>query len=307
MRRWVAPTILLGTVVGSVAMPVPSQSAATTAALAPPAPPATAATPVLSARRIAPLLTQTQAGIRLDAALNTVLADPALGPARDHTCLAVDAGGQQLFGRGLDQRLIPASNMKILTAAAALDRLGPDDRFTTEVRADRPPANGVIDGNLYLVGSGDPLIQTADYNASFKEHALPDDGYTHLEALAASIAAAGIRTVKGAVVGDESRYDTERYVPTWRPVYISDAEIGPASALTVNDGFVAFAPAKMVAAPSPAVLASFFTFLVLYLGLFGTWITYVVRTVRRGPDPHDLEIGPPGSASIADVIVAAEA
>ena len=57
---------------------------------------------------------------------------------------------------------------------------------------------------------------------------------------------------------------------------------------------------------SPAVLASFFTFLVLYLALFGTWITYVVRTVRRGPDPRDLEIGPPGSASIADDIAAGE-
>ena len=43
----------------------------------------------------------------------------------------------------------------------------------------------------------------------------------------------------------------------------------------------------------PAVLASFFTFLVLYLALFGTWITYVVRTVLRGPDPRDLEMGLP--------------
>ncbi|CNJ64578.1 Uncharacterised protein [Mycobacterium tuberculosis] len=51
-------------------------------------------------------------------------------------------------------------------------------------------------------------------------------------------------------------------------------------------------------------MASFFTFLVLYLALFGTWITYVVRTVRRGPDPRDLEIGPPGSASIADDVAA---
>ena len=58
---------------------------------------------------------------------------------------------------------------------------------------------------------------------------------------------------------------------------------------------------------SPAVLASFFSFLVLYLALFGTWIAYVVRTVRRGPDPRDLEIGPPGSASVADVIAAGEA
>src|SRR5204863_2927007 len=55
---------------------------------------------------------------------------------------------------------------------------------------------------------------------------------------------------------DERRYDTQRYVRTCPPIYISDAEIGPSSALSGNDGFVAFAPAKMVPAPAPAVLGS---------------------------------------------------
>jgi D-alanyl-D-alanine carboxypeptidase/D-alanyl-D-alanine-endopeptidase (penicillin-binding protein 4) len=193
---------------------------------------------------------------RLSAGLAAALADPALGAARDHVCLLVSQGGAGLFGAGTGQRLIPASNLKLLTATAALSRLGPQTRFTTEVRADRPQAGGVVDGNLYLVGGGDPLLQTADYNASLKEHRLPDDGYTHLEALARAVFDAGVRRVTGGVVGDEGRYDTQRYVPTWKPEYATASEVGPVSALSVNDGFVQFGPPKVVAAPAPAVLAS---------------------------------------------------
>jgi len=213
-------------------------------------------TPVLSARRAPDLLSRTVGRVRLVRVLAGTLGDPAFAPTRGHTCLLVSEGGRTLFSTGADQHLLPASNMKLLTATAALARLGPDARFTTEVRADRPPVGGVVQGNLYLVGSGDPLIQTADYNASLKEYQVPDDGYTHLEALAQAVVDAGVRQVTGAVVGDEGRYDTQRYVPTWKPVYVSAAEVGPASALEVNDGFVQFGPPKVVAAPAPAVLAS---------------------------------------------------
>jgi D-alanyl-D-alanine carboxypeptidase/D-alanyl-D-alanine-endopeptidase (penicillin-binding protein 4) len=57
------------------------------------------------------------------------------------------------------------------------------------------------------------------------------------------------------VVGDETRYDTQRYIPTWKPGYIDDFESGPASALVVNDGFVEFRP-RHVAAPEPDLHAA---------------------------------------------------
>src|SRR5436190_19979486 len=101
---------------GSVAMAVRSRSVGDDADQSAPPPPA-ATTPVLSARRVAPLLTRARADIRLSSALANAFTDPALGPARDHSCLAVSAGGRQLYGKGLDPPLIPASNMKLLTAA----------------------------------------------------------------------------------------------------------------------------------------------------------------------------------------------
>src|SRR5262249_47890128 len=103
---------------------------------------------------------------------------------------------------------------------------------------------------------GDPVLQTADYNTALGDQQLPPDGYTHLEDLAAAVAAAGVKQVKGAVVGDEYRYDLQRSVPTWKPSYVADAEVGPLSGLEVNDGFVRYQAPTTVPAPAPAVLAS---------------------------------------------------
>ncbi len=203
--------------------------------------------PVLSARRAPAFLSRTVADTRLRAQLDAALAEPALGAARDRSCLVVRQGLRPVLQRRPDERLIPASNLKILTASAVLARLGPDERLVTEVRAGSAPAGGVVEGPLFLVGGGDPLLGTADYAASFENQ---PQVRTSLEGLADAVLAAGVTLVRGGVVGDETRYDTQRYIPTWKPGYITDFESGPASALVVNDGFAQFTP-RHVAAPEP--------------------------------------------------------
>ncbi len=94
--------------------------------------------------------------------------------------------------------------------------------------------DGVIDGDLYLVGAGDPLLDTSGYTSTFEE---TDQRYNDFAKLADAIKAAGVTAIRGNVLGDESRFDTERYVPTWPARYIRTGEIGPLGALTVNDGF----------------------------------------------------------------------
>lgn len=207
---------------------------------------------VLSARRVPAFLARTVADSRLRAELDAALAQPALGPARDRLCLVVRQGQRPVLQRRAEELLIPASNLKVLTAMAVLARIGPEERLVTEVRAAGSPAAGVVDGPLWLVGGGDPLLGTADYAASFENQ---PQTRTALEGLADAVVAAGVRVVNGGVVGDETRYDTQRYVPSWKPGYITDFESGPASALVVNDGFVQYTP-RHVAAPEPDVHAA---------------------------------------------------
>ena len=207
---------------------------------------------MLSARRLPAFLSRTVADTRLRTDLDAALAQPALGQARDRSCLVVRQGSRSVLQRRPEEPLIPASNLKVLTALAVLDRLGPDERLVTEVRAGAAVTAGAVDGPLWLVGGGDPLLGTADYAASFENQ---PQTRTSLEGLADAVVAAGVRVVNGGVVGDETRYDTQRYVPTWKPGYVTDFESGPASALVVNDGFVEYSP-RHVAAPEPDVHAA---------------------------------------------------
>ena len=244
--------------VGAAALALPVAPAP---AVARPAPqtdgaPVPLATPVFSLRRLPAVVARTVADTRLTSALDQATSAGALGDAVGHTCLAVsDPSGRTVYALQPDQPLIPASTLKLVTGAVALAKIGGDTRLTTEVRA----ANGSVKGgtvtDLWLVGGGDPLLSTAEFAA--------DGGYdgqpklsTPMEGLADRVVAAGIRTVQGRVLGDDSRYDDQRLVPTWLPRYIANFDVGPISALTVNDGLATFRPAGPSYALSPANLAA---------------------------------------------------
>lgn len=239
--------LVVATVLTPPAGPARAQTAAD-----PPAPGLT--TPVFSLRRLPGVVSRTVADGRLTAALDGATTDGVLGDATEHTCLAVrDASGRMVYSRQADAPLIPASALKLVTGAVALAKIGGDTRLTTEVRASAAPQGGTVD-DLWLVGGGDPLLSTADFAV--------DGGYdgqprlsTPMEALADRVAAAGIRSVQGRILGDDSRYDDQRLVPTWLPRYIANFDVGPISALTVNEGYATFPPAPSYAL-SPANLAA---------------------------------------------------
>jgi serine-type D-Ala-D-Ala carboxypeptidase/endopeptidase (penicillin-binding protein 4) len=150
--------------------------------------------------------------------------------------LVVDAlTGEILFQKNADNYFVPASNMKLLTTALALDRLGPDYRFRTTVETNGAlSVNGKLTGDLILVGRGDPNLSNRKYPFDTKEEF---DGPPEkvLAELADAVAARGVKEITGDIIGDDSYFPRERYPDGWE---IDDMvwEYGAAiSALVVDD------------------------------------------------------------------------
>ncbi|MGI9644581.1 MAG: D-alanyl-D-alanine carboxypeptidase/D-alanyl-D-alanine endopeptidase [Ilumatobacteraceae bacterium] len=161
---------------------------------------------------------------------------PFLGTVNSRSCAAVSVDGVPIGSQHADLAVIPASNEKLVVAATALDVLGPEYRYTTDVAVAVSPVNGVVEGDLYLVGGGDPLLSSDWYPTSNLER-YPVTSPTSLDTLADRVVAAGITEVRGAVIGDGSRYDDEFFAPGWG-IGVAGLEAGPYDALLVNDARV---------------------------------------------------------------------
>ncbi len=139
--------------------------------------------------------------------------------------------GAVIYERNADLRLMPASNRKLFTTAAVLGVLGDDYTITTKILLREPVSNGEVSGDIYLKGAGDSLLSVAD-----------------LDAMARSVAAAGVKHVRGGVVGDGHVFEDGPYGSTWGWDSL-DEDYEPAIAgLEVNDGVV-----TIVAGGGPSV------------------------------------------------------
>jgi D-alanyl-D-alanine carboxypeptidase/D-alanyl-D-alanine-endopeptidase (penicillin-binding protein 4) len=150
-------------------------------------------------------------------ALGKALDDPALAGAQVGALVVEVGSGKVRFGRNADTRFIPASTMKLLTAAAALIRLGPEYAWLTPVLAGGPVVDGTVQGDLYVRGSGDPSFVAEQ-----------------IYRLAAGIRAAGVRRVEGALVADASTFLPEGPPPGWQLYDGPEAYHPPIGALSFN-------------------------------------------------------------------------
>ncbi|CAB4552133.1 unannotated protein [freshwater metagenome] len=188
----------------------------------------TPTTPLLSARRFPGVLQSTSADPELSASI-----DQFLNKVVGSTCVIVELDGRTVYERRSSETFVPASTMKLATAMAALDILGADSKFSTRFVAEKQPKNGVIDGDLYVIGGGDPLLATSGYKTVFDD---PDQFYEDFTKIADALNEAGIRSITGDLIGDDSRYDDVRWVSTWPARYQVGGTVAPLSALLVNDG-----------------------------------------------------------------------
>jgi serine-type D-Ala-D-Ala carboxypeptidase/endopeptidase (penicillin-binding protein 4) len=191
--------------------------------------PAVLPTPLLSARRTpAPLASDRREDLLVDAA--QVLATAVDGGS----CMAMGLNDRLIAGANTTTPVIPASNLKVIVAAAAVEILGAGTVFTTKV-VGPAPVNGVIDGDVYLVGGGDPVLSEQWYTEITPSHLRPPINTTSAEALADAIVAAGVTSITGSVIGDGSRYDDERYPPGWSDSIRASLDGVAVGALVVND------------------------------------------------------------------------
>ncbi len=139
--------------------------------------------------------------------------------------------GEALIEMRENKLFIPASNLKILTTAVALQTLGPNYRFTTRLFTDGNLKDGVLNGNLYIKGYGDPKFVTEQMWLLVNElKKLP------------------LQNINGDIIGDDSFFDHQKRIKAWTKNPGAQAYEAPLGALSFN-----FNTVQVYVSPGPKV------------------------------------------------------
>lgn len=154
---------------------------------------------------------------RLAGGLHAAFA-PALSGARGWSLAVIGADGRTIFEDRAQSAVAPASVQKLIVAATALEDLGPAYRYHTVFAAGEAiPQNGDLDGDLWLIGSGDPSLESADLR----------NGIGVLERL-------GLRRIDGGVVVDDTTLNGPPLNPHWATDDSGQDYAAPTSAISVD-------------------------------------------------------------------------
>jgi len=167
--------------------------------------------------------------------IKSVLAQPNI--ARAHWGILVKdlETGAVIYSLNPEQLFVPASNVKLFTTAAALSMARPDYRFLTSVETEGAiDSNGRLQGDLVIVGRGDPNISSRTLPYVLKTERTPPHTQI-LEELADQVAVRGLKIVDGDLIGDDTFYSPQRYGEGWAQDDLQWIDGAPISALSFND------------------------------------------------------------------------
>ena len=159
--------------------------------------------------------------------IDSLLAAPETRQARWGVLIVEPMGGDTLYSYDSGKLLVPASNMKLVTSAVALDALGPDFRFQTPIVARGEVRAGVLEGDLLVVGRGDPSV--SDNSAG--------DAMLPLRAVADSLWDRGIRRVRGKVLPFGNAFPDANAGPAWSWEDLDFSYGAKIDELLFNEGF----------------------------------------------------------------------
>jgi D-alanyl-D-alanine carboxypeptidase/D-alanyl-D-alanine-endopeptidase (penicillin-binding protein 4) len=235
------------------------------------APPAGLVLPALSAP--APVAEPAQGGLldpaKVRRAVAPLLRDDDLGPDVLATISGLD--GTLLYSSGMGTAT-PASTLKLLTATAALETLGPDHTFATTVVADRP-------GRIVLVGGGDPLLASKPGGHAAYPH--PGDIVTLAKATAQALQSSGRTRVRLGY--DTSLFSGPDVNPHWPSTYVPEGVVSPISPLWIDEGRPATGAGRV---PDPALAAA--TAFAAALDQAGVEVVGAPERHRAAPDAAEL-------------------
>jgi len=166
---------------------------------------------------------------QLRANLDRVFGDPKISPAQLGVEVFSLDRSETLYAMNPQRLFIPASCNKLISAAVALMRLGPGYRFETRLLADGRIEDGTLNGNLLVVGYGDP-----SNSGRFHE----GDPFAAFKIWAAELKRKDIRKISGDIIGDDAAFAEPRFGFGWEWNDLTEGYAAPISSLQFNDNAV---------------------------------------------------------------------
>jgi D-alanyl-D-alanine carboxypeptidase/D-alanyl-D-alanine-endopeptidase (penicillin-binding protein 4) len=190
--------------------------------------------------------------------------------------------GETLYSYNAHRFLLPASNQKLLSSAVAAERLGWDYHFSTRLLATGPiDADGTLQGDLVVVGNGDPTINPRH-----------DSRANAFDAWAATLMRSGVRSINGRIVGDDNAFAEPGLGAGWTWENLSYGFGTAIGALQFNENQVRLTISPAAVGSPPGVLASppFHGMVVEMLATTAAAGAETSADVRRLPGSRKLQV-----------------